>query len=579
MSAEPNTVRNPNMQAPRSVGASRYIFIGAIVLLGAAVWLVVLPRLAQDRILKADSQQVSHQAPRVDVVWPHMEIGSDLTLPGNVQAVSEVTIFARASGYISRRYFDIGERVHAGQILADIESPEAKLQLEQAQADTSKSRNTVLQSQADVEKQRAGVAQAQADSSRAAASTEQSRAMVSNALARLAQAKASRSESEAKLAESKHALDGQKSAVEQSEAQMELATTTARRYRELLQEGFVTQQDDDQAQATLKVARAASSSAKSAVGAATANVQAAQEAINSAEAAVDAATADVSSSRQSLNASIASERSSHANVAAIEAGLRSSQSVVQVNRSGVNSQLANERRFGALSGFQRVRAPFDGVITARNVDVGTLVTAGGAATNLGPTTTVSTSGLFGLARTDELRIQVSVPQAYFQSIATGTKATVSVQEMPGRVFEGAVTMQSGALDSSSRTRMTEIRLKNPKGVLLPGMFARVVFAMGGKRRVLRVPANALDVGKDGTRVAVVRPDSTLHFVKVLLGRDFGPEAEVLEGLTGDERMVSNPTSDLKDGMRVEVASGGDAGPKMSPAGDHTPPSTKQPGIR
>jgi RND family efflux transporter MFP subunit len=191
---------------------------------------------------------------------------------------------------------------------------------------------------------------------------------------------------------------------------------------------------------------------------------------------------------------------------------------------------------------------------------------------MGPTATVSTLGLFLLARTEELRIQVSVPQAYFQSIAPGTRATVTVQELPGRKFEGVVAMQSGALDSASRTRLTEIRLKNPDGILLPGMYARVSFATGTRTVHLRVPANTLDVGASGTRVAVVRPDKRLHYVTVVLGRDFGAEAEVLEGLTGKEQLVTNPTNELHEGMPVEIAS--DAHASMPTNGGAVKQTTK-----
>jgi len=526
------------------------------VLAGAAIWLGVLPRMSQDKELKAEAYQASHSAPRVDVVSPHLASDSDLVLPGNIQAVADTPLYSRANGYIVKRYVDIGTRVKRGQVLAEIESPEARLQLQQAQADTNRARATVVQSQSDVEKLRASVAQAEADSARAGAATQQSRAMVTNAESRLAQARANKSEAEAKLAESQHALEGQKAAVEQSDAQLELATTTAKRYASLLQQGFVTQQEDDQAQAALKIARANTSAAKSSVSSAAANVRSAQEAVNAAQAAVDAAAADVSSSKETLNASIASQRASQANQSAVQASLKSGQTFVQVNRAGVNSQVASERRYAALSSFQQLRAPFDGVITARNVDVGTLVASGAGTTYQGPSATVSTLGLFGLARTDELRIQISVPQTNFQSIISGTKATVTVQELPGRKFEGSVAIQAGALDSVSRTRLTEVRLKNPQGLLLPGMFAQVSFATSGVQRTIRIPANALEIGAAGTRVVIVRPDSSLHYQPVQLGRDFGDEAEILSGLNGDEKLVSNPTNDLHEGLHVTVSSDG-----------------------
>ena len=560
----PGDPNNSNHVGHKGGNPMRYLVAGACVFVAVAVWLGVLPHLSQDRALKADAQQAAHQAPRVDVVSGHWEGGSDLVLPGNIQAITDTPIYARASGYVVKRYVDIGSRVHTGQLLAEIDAPEARLSLRQAQADTNRARSTVVQSQSDVEKLRASVAQAEADTARAAAATAQTRAMVVNAQARLAQAKASKSQAEAQLAASQQAREGQKSALAQTEAQRDFAATTARRYRTLFEQGFGAQQDDDQAQSNLKVAQAATASAKSAVSAADANVQSAQDAVNAAQAAVDAAAADVASSQENVRASIASERASKSNAGASRAALRSGQSLVQVNRNGVRSQDASERRFATLSSFQQLRAPFDGVITARNVDVGSLVAAGGGTTNPGPTATVTTLGLFGLARTDELRIQASVPQAYFQSIASGTKATVTVQELPGRKFLGEVTMLSGALDSASRTRMIEIRIKNPLGVLLPGMFAQIAFATGEKERVLRVPANSLVIGADGTRVAIVRPDNTLHFQPVQLGRDFGNEVEVLSGLSGNEELVSNPSSDLHEATVVEVVHTADAGQGANP---------------
>ncbi len=267
---------------------------------------------------------------------------------------------------------------------------------------------------------------------------------------------------------------------------------------------------------------------------------------------MEAAGSDVRSSQESVNASQASERAARATVAAAQAGVRSGQWVVQANRAGVNSQRANQARYAALSSFQQLHAPFSGVITARNVDVGTLVAAGGGTGNTGPTATIGRTGLFGLARTEELRIQVSVPQTDFRTIGPGTRTRITVQELPGQVFEGTVRMQAGALDAASRTRLTEIRLKNLNGALLPGMFAQVAFATGGQARTLRVPANTLAVDAGGTRVVVVRPDHTLHFLPVQLGRDFGIEVEVLQGLKGDEALISNPNNALHEGMRVDV---------------------------
>src|SRR5579871_1278070 len=340
MSSSTHKTHDDNHVGQAGGNPTRYLMVGACVFVAIAVWLGVLPHIAQDRALKADAQQAAHQSPRVEVESGHWVGGSDLVLPGNIQAIADTPIYARASGYVVKRYVDIGSRVRTGQLLAEIDAPEARLSLRQAQADTDRARSTVVQSQSDVEKLRASVAQADADTARAAAATAQTRATVINAQARLAQVKANKSQAEAQLAAAQHARDGQKSARAQAEAQLDLAATTARRYRTLLEQGFAAQQDDDQAQSNLKVARAATESAKSAVSAADANVHSAQEAVNAAQAAVDAAAADVESSRENVQASIASERASQSNAGASRAALRSGQSFVQVNRNAVSSQHA-----------------------------------------------------------------------------------------------------------------------------------------------------------------------------------------------------------------------------------------------
>ena len=521
----------------------------AVVAIGASV----IPRVKQNRELVAETKTDAAAARQIEVISPHFASDSDIVLPGNIQAVTDTPIYARASGYIVKLYVDIGSKVEVGQVLAQIESPEVQLQLQQAQADTSKSQATVVQSLSDVEKLKAGYSQAQAGAVKASADTTQSQALVSQAQSRLAQAKANKAVAVAKLAEARQGLEGQKSSLQQSQAQLDLAATTAKRYRSLLQEGFIAQQDDDQAQATLKTARAIFGTAQSAVKASAANVNSAEEAVNAAQAAVDAAASDVKSSQASLKATRASESAARSNVQAASATVNSGKFAVQANKAQVNSQLANQRKFAALSSFQVLRAPFKGIVTSRNVDVGSLVAAGGATGNTSPTANGSKAGLLGLAKTDELRIQVSVPQNSLKAVVPGTHATVTVNQLPGRKFIGTVATQSGALDSSTRTQLAEIRIKNADGTLLPGMFAQVTFAAMVGRKTVRVPASALSIGGDGTRVVVVRPDNTLHYVPVKLGRDFGPEAEALEGLKGDEKLVVNPSNDLAEGMKVKIA--------------------------
>jgi RND family efflux transporter MFP subunit len=203
-----------------------------------------------------------------------------------------------------------------------------------------------------------------------------------------------------------------------------------------------------------------------------------------------------------------------------------------------------------MKSFERVTAPFDGVITARNVDAGALINAGSSASPNDPTATVTHSGILGIARTDVLRIQVSVPQIYTKLIQSGQSAGVSVREFPGKVFSSRVFRVAGALDAASRTQMVELRLNNSANMLVPGMYATVRFGIRQSGGQWRVPANTLIIDASGTRVASVTESNTIRFVPVKLGRDFGKEVEITEGISGSERLVADPTDDLTEGSVV-----------------------------
>jgi RND family efflux transporter MFP subunit len=149
-----------------------------------------------------------------------------------------------------------------------------------------------------------------------------------------------------------------------------------------------------------------------------------------------------------------------------------------------------------------------------------------------------------------LRILVSVPQAFAPQIRPGLTTSLLVREYPGQVFQGTVFYIAGALDTASRTLLTEIHVSNQQGVLLPGMYTEVEFNLPARRPVIHIPANALIVDAQGTHVAVVGQNNRLHFQPVRLGRDFGTDIEVLEGLSGQEHLVSNPTDDLTEGEAV-----------------------------
>ena len=216
----------------------------------------------------------------------------------------------------------------------------------------------------------------------------------------------------------------------------------------------------------------------------------------------------------------------------------------------VNADEANVHRLLDLQSFQKVYAPFDGVITVRNVDPGSLISAG---------STTGTRELFRLAQVDVLRIFVFVPQSYAPDIRAGQKADVSVRELPGRVFQGTVTRTAGAIDPTSRTLLTEVQVPNPDGLLLSGSYATVRFKVQRPNPSLTVPQSALLIDASGVRVAVVNADGTLHYRPVQIGRDFGNDVEVLSGVDTTDVLATGLAANVAEGSRVEVAKPADTG--------------------
>ncbi len=225
-------------------------------------------------------------------------------------------------------------------------------------------------------------------------------------------------------------------------------------------------------------------------------------------------------------------------------GVTDAEKILDAGRATVNADEANVRRLLELQSFQKVYAPFDGVITVRNVDPGFLISAG---------STTGTSELFRLARVDVLRIFVFVPQTYAPDIKAGQKADVSVRELPGRVFEGTVTRTAGAINPASRTMRVEVHVPNPDGLLLAGSYVTVRFKVQRPNPSLLVPESALLIDASGVRVAVVNADGTLHYRKVQIGRDFGNDVEVLSGVDTTDVLATGLAANVTDGSRVEVA--------------------------
>ena len=213
---------------------------------------------------------------------------------------------------------------------------------------------------------------------------------------------------------------------------------------------------------------------------------------------------------------------------------------------------ANVQRLRQLQGFTRVTAPFSGVITRRNVDVGDLIDSSGKA-------------LFVLTQMDPLRIYVNVPQTYAQLVKPGQKVIVTQSELAGKTFTGEIARTAAAIDAATRTMQVEIALGNRDGALLPGAYVQVSLPLASSPTLV-VPTNVLLFRSEGTRVALVDALSHVHLRPVTLGRNLGESIEVLDGLGTSDRLVVNPSDSLAEGDTVAVSAGGDMAASGAAAG-------------
>ena len=384
---------------------------------------------------------------------------TEVSFPGSITPITEAYIYARAAGYLKRRYVDIGDRVSAGQLLAEIDAPDLDQQVTQAQA------------------------------------------AVSQAEGQLGQAEAT---------------------LQQLIATRDLAALTSQRYQALTKTGAV--------------------------------------------------------SRQAGDIQLTAAKTAEANVTAGE------KSVVAA-RDFVRASQATLDRLITLQGYEKVASPFAGIVTARNVDVGALISATGStqgptrSNQAGPSDVPSNGEIFRVAQIDKLRVLVSLPQSEASGIHVGQPATVSVDQIPNRLFPGQITRTSSALDAASRTLLTEVQVANPTGVLLPGMYTTVRFATTREIPPFLVPDASLVVEANGTTLAVLQPVSQqdlqkaasegvdqavlarariVHFQKVQPGRDYGTTLEILNGLQDGEYVVVNPSDAVKEGALVQMADTGAA---------------------
>ena len=388
---------------PHAKSSARRRVLGIVVLLLAgALGIGIWRHHSLNAQIMATAEQRRDFVPSVRTA-PVRASGStrSVSWPGTTEAFAQANIYARASGYISKRNVDIGSHVKAGDLLVEITAPELDHQIAQAES-------TLVQMNA---------------------------------------------------------------ALQQANAQRDLAQVTWDRDNPLVQKGWVTAQQGDTDRLTL----------------------------------------------QSRAAAVA---------------------VAQANIDAQNAQL---RVLNQQKAYQSVVAPFNGVITQRNVDVGALVQADAA----------SGTFLFTLMQSDVLRIQLYVPQDEAFGVAPGVEAVIRVPEMPGRDFPGKVTRIADALQPGTRTLQTEIDVPNPERVLEPGIYCYVELKIPRKTPSLIVPSEAIVFNRDGLNVVVVN-DGVAHIRHINVVRDFGTTVEVNAGVKEGDQVILNPPVDLTDGRKVQI---------------------------
>lgn len=292
-------------------------------------------------------------------------------------------------------------------------------------------------------------------------------------------------------------------------------------------------QQIEQAQATLAQSKAALMQYRANLGAVQSNLKLAEVTAKRWKNLTDKGVF----ARQDLDEKMAALELGQANVKSAEENVRAAESTVTANE-------ANLKRLGDMKAFDRLVAPFDGVITFRSVqsDLGTLITAGN---------TSSSRELMRVAQIDVLRVFVSIPQTYAGLIHDGLPAQLVVDELPGRVFRTKVGGITHSVDSNSRTMLAVLLVKNDQEALLPGMYAKARFDLPHAVNALMLPADALMLPTEGPQAAVVGADHKVHFKKVTLGRDYGAEIEVLSGLSAGDQVVLSPTDAVREGVTVE----------------------------
>ena len=384
----------PSARGLRIAGFVAGAVLVVLVLMGLVPRLVTSAREERRHTESANTPAhvVVHKVLKVDG-------NAEVTLPGSIEPLQETTVYARTNGYVKRYFVDIGDKVHEGQALAELDTPDINQEFRQAEA----------------------------------------------------------------MREQAHAV------VDQAKTQLELARITANRYEALGPRGVVSQQELEERQAGLQAQQA--------------NLAAAQASMGNAE--------------------------------------------------------ANLRRLSELKSFATVHAPFDGVVTSRTMETGQLVVAG----------TGNGQPIAKVMRTSTVRVFVNVPQLYAPAVEVNSVAPTRVREFSGRVFDGKITRTANALDPASRTLLTEVRIDNPNGTLIPGMYAQVALKMHRQGAPLLVPSTAVMANGNGLRVAAVQ-EGHIHWRDVEVDADMGPLMALATGVAEGDEVVVMPSERLTEGMLV-----------------------------
>ena len=269
------------------------------------------------------------------------------------------------------------------------------------------------------------------------------------------------------------------------------------------------------------------------------------------------------------------------------------QANINAAKATIASNEANVRSLKALQGFQKVFSPFPGVITARNVEVGSLISPSSSSVSSATGTTASSAtipgsgttprgtnapatggGLFEIARIDTLRIFISVPQTFASTIKAGQTANISIRELPQKTFTGRVVRTTSALDPGSRTLLTEVHTSNSDYQLMPGMYATVNFGVQSPDPPVRIPATALIIHADGPQVAVVASDQKVQYQKVVIGRDYGSQLDIISGLEPGATVIVNVADGLQEGAQVHTQAAPSGVQTNTPANSQPPQQAK-----